>query len=118
MTRKADLLERVEENRAAGLPIARYTLVVEITANSHEELAQRVHGLDINWCHHYTQFEGRDEIDSTDGTTSVLLVQTNPGQTPESYHDELMSWSEQRREARRARAAEPDGFGSTPEGDT
>jgi hypothetical protein len=101
MNRRAYAEAKIEQNRIDGLPVAKYTLVVEITANSHEELADRIHGLDMNWYHHHSQYAERDEIDSTDGTTSVLLVHSNPTQTPESYREELTAWSGARREARR-----------------
>lgn len=87
---------------ASGLPRAKYTLVVEMTANSHEELADMVHGLEVNWWHHYSQYGERDAFDSTDGRTSVLLDHTNPEQTPETYSAELSAWAERRRNARKS----------------
>lgn len=79
-------------------PVPKYTLDVTITANSKEELLDRVHGLDVN-SGYYLE---RDELESTDGTTSIKLTHTKPDQTPEAYKAELMEWARARRAIRRA----------------
>ncbi len=98
----ADAIERgvtwCDEN---NVPVPKYTLVVKITANSREEVSNRVRSLDVNWDYEYRE---RDEIDSTDGTTTVLMRHTNPTQTPHDYAEALSEW----RKARRAERLSPD----------
>lgn len=85
--------EEVAANMARGLPVTRFTAVIELRANSHAELEMLVHALGNNWHHHYSQYHEALERDSTDGKTSVFFTETNPGQTPEKYHDQLMAWT-------------------------
>lgn len=88
--------QRVANQRELGVPIAKYQAVIAITGNSRKEISDRVRSLDVNWDYNYGD---RDTIDSTDGTTSILMEHTNPEQTPEAYDDELMAWSRARRDA-------------------
>lgn len=78
-------------------PVTKYEATITLHANSHEELAELVHSLDVNWYHHHTKYAERDEIDSTDGRTSVRLRHTNPDQTAECYLEELHAWARTRR---------------------
>ena len=82
-----------------GAPVPKYTVVVEIIGNSREEILKRIRSLDTNWDYEYCE---RDEIDSTDGTTTIRMRHTNPAQTPEEYYQALMAWASARRVARRA----------------
>lgn len=91
-----DMIEDSLEGRLAQrMPIPKYTVAVKITGNSREDVASAIRRLDTDWA---IEWGERDEIDSTDGTTSVLMRHTNPEQTPEKYTDELMAWRERRRE--------------------
>lgn len=79
----------VERKREQGIPIPKYTFAVLVTGNSRQEIASAISRLEtdmaIDWC-------DRDQIDSRDGTTSVVLEHTSPEQTPEKYADELAGW--------------------------
>lgn len=86
-------------------PVAKYRYTLTITGNSHEEIADRLHGVEVNHWQDVTSFsaanEPRDEFDITDGTATRRLEHTNPEMTPERYHDELMAWGSRERTARR-----------------
>ena len=87
--------QRVANQRELGVPIAKYQAVIAITGNSRKEISDRIRSLDVNWDYEYGD---RDSIESTDGTTSIIMEHTNPEQTPEAYDDELMAWARARRE--------------------
>lgn len=77
-------------------PVAKYRYTLTITGNSHEEIADRLHGVEINHWQDVTGYNPggvqRDAFDITDGTATRVLEHTNPDQTPERYHAELMAW--------------------------
>lgn len=74
-------------------PVTKYVATIRLRANTHEELRELVQSLDRNWWHHHVDYGQRDQVDSTDGRTSVALRHTNPEQTPERYLEELHAWS-------------------------
>ena len=77
-------------------PVAKYRYTLTITGNSHDEIADRLRGVEINHWQDVTGYTAdrvqRDEFDITDGTATRVLEHTNPDQTPERYHAELMAW--------------------------
>lgn len=91
------LEQRVINQTALGVPIPKYQLVVSITGNSRQEISDRIRSLDVNWDYEYGN---RDTIESTDGTTRILMEHTNPEQTPEAYDAELSNWAQARRDVR------------------
>ena len=103
--------QSIESAKSEGLPLAKFTLSVHITANSQEELANRIRSLDINWCVD-SENGARESIDSTDGTTSIVLRMGNPEQTPENYSAELSAWSQARRIARESQDSRSEGVSS------
>ena len=76
------------------IPIPKYTVLVSLTGNTRDEINRLIHSLYMNWDYEYGD---RDEIDSTDGTTTILMQHTNPDQTPERYTEQLLAWRDERR---------------------
>lgn len=79
----------VERKREQGIPIPKYTFAVLVTGNSRQEIASAISRLETDMA---IDWRERDQIDSMDGTTAVVMEHTNPVQTPEQYTDALMAW--------------------------
>ena len=77
-----------------AIPLPKYTLAVMITGNTREEVASAVRQLDTDFA---IDWRDRDQIDSTDGRTSVWLEVTDANQTPEKYAQQLSAWREEER---------------------
>ena len=91
------LEERVARQLELDIPVPKYHVLLHIQGNSREEISRRLAVASNNWDYEYGD---RDEIlHSTDGTTSVTMLHTNPAQTPEAYSEALTSWSKRRRQA-------------------
>lgn len=85
---------RVARRDESLIPLPKYMLAVSINANTLEELHKAIDQLGLDFI---TEWRERELIDSTDGTTSVLLDVTSPTQTPERYAEQLAAWRGKRR---------------------
>lgn len=88
------IASRVAQREADLIPLPKYMLAVTISANTLNELHQAVDQLSIDFL---TEWRDREQVDSTDGRTSVVLDVTSPSQTPERYAEQLTAWSAKRR---------------------
>jgi hypothetical protein len=93
MTEKAPLAnlirDRVEARDEANIPIPKYMLAVIVYGNTREEIDSAIDQLSIDM---QIDYRDRDQIDATDGRTSVRLDLTNAQQTPERYAEQLAAW--------------------------
>lgn len=89
----------VERKREQGIPIPKYTFAVLVTGNSRQEIASAISRLETDMA---MDWRDRDQIDSMDGTTSVVMEHTSPEQTPKRYMKELMDWRDRQRAERAA----------------
>ena len=83
-------------------PVAKYTLTVKITGNSHDEIERAIHYFNNGGYLLDSDYHKRDEFYATDGTTSAKLVHSNPSMTPERYRQELDEWFERLKASRKA----------------
>lgn len=79
------------------IPLPKYMLAVTISANTLDELHHAVDQLATDFA---VGWRDREEVDSTDGRTSVVLDVTSRTQTPDRYAEELAAWSDARRAIR------------------
>ena len=79
-----------------SIPVTKYRLEFTVDANSHDEIADAIHALYVNY---WQRMGDRDEVDTiSSDRTMTRLHHTNPEQTPERYAAELRAWVAARRD--------------------
>lgn len=79
-------------------PVAKYRYTLVITGNTHAEIADRLHSVELNhWLDVTALTDGerreRDEFEIHGSSRETrTLEHTNPDMTPERYDAELAAW--------------------------
>jgi hypothetical protein len=77
-------------------PVAKYTLTLTITGNSHDEIETELAYQSRGTYLLNSDYQKRDEFLVYGGRYTSKLVHTNPEMTPERYESELSAWSKRR----------------------
>ena len=88
------ITESVRKRESDSIPVPKYMLVAMIHANSLDDLHAAVDQFAIDM---EVEWAEREQIDATDGTTTVRMEVTNSVQTPELYEEQLTMWRETHR---------------------